>query len=111
MTNKTKTAIAVGVVGATVGVSLLLMQKAVPSQKFVIGWDSTGESNIVYQVRRLKTNNFAVPSTNWPVVATTKFLQHTVTVDKAATCVWFTVSASNVVTKLTSDVARKTITQ
>lgn len=56
------------------------------------------QSNIVFRYYCLKTNQFAPPSTNWPVVAVTTNLSMVFPIDPKAKCVWFTATASNTVT-------------
>jgi len=78
----------------------------------VLAWNyaytSGNPSNrIVFVVRACKTNRVAMPSKGWPVVGVTKKWLWTNSIDKSARCGWFTVTASNTLTKSESEWATK----
>jgi len=64
-------------------------------------------SNVVFIIRRCKTNQFVRPSTNWPTVAVVQTNGWKEPIDRAAKCCWFTVTASNTQTHLESPFATR----
>lgn len=60
------------------------------------------QSNIVFKIYSIKTNQFVPPSTNWPVVGVVTNTRFTNRIDRSAKCQWFAVTASNAVTRLES---------
>lgn len=102
---KARTVAAAGAVAVAAGVVVYVATKATvpPARQFTIGWDYPADrSNIVFRVHSLKTNQYARPTINWPVVSVTTALTYRATVDTSAGCQWFTVSASNTATRLCS---------
>lgn len=88
------------------GASALLVKTFIPpppvTNKWLV-WDYAPASNIVFNVRSLKTNALARPSTNWAIVATVATNRYLVTFDKSANMVWLGVTASNTYTTVESD--------
>lgn len=79
----------------------------VPPKTITIGWTYGDQTDIVFLIRACRTNDFAAPSYAWPVVGTTTDRTFTIALDTAATCVWFTVTASNTVNGLESSFATR----
>lgn len=71
-----------------------LTVKSLPirSKTITLSWDYDG-SNVMFNVRCCKTNNFAVPSTNWTIITNTEYKSATFPIDTNAYVVWFTVTA------------------
>lgn len=68
-----------------------------------LAWDFTGDmANVVFNVRSFH-GPLQAPRLSWPIVATVTTTTCTLPVDKTADAVWFTCTASNVLTGAESE--------
>lgn len=69
----------------------------------LLTWTST---NTLFNVRCLKTNNFARPQYNWPIIATTTNKYFKILFDKNANVVLFGITATNTIIQSESEFAQ-----
>lgn len=93
------------------GASLLLAPRLVSAPartNLGIAWRyHTNDPAIVFNVRSVKTNTYANPSLSWLVVAVVTNWEYWTPIDKRATCVWFSVTATNIQNGLESAFATR----